>query len=136
MPVNPHYGTDNASHDVAEPHNGIEPQNGNPRHDEESPLLARPDSSGPKVKALTGVGTIVAVLLLGRVLNLIACGIALTFLPLGEFISNADATLVMAAAGRLSSEFNRLQDASWLSTGYTLGLCAAQPMVSSEGYTL
>lgn len=36
----------------------------------------------------------------------------------------------MAAAGRISSEFNRLRDASWLSTGYTLGLCAAQPMVS------
>lgn len=49
---------------------------------------------------------------------------------LGEFISNADATLVMAATGRISSEFNRLRDASWLSTAYTLGLCAAQPMVS------
>jgi hypothetical protein len=35
----------------------------------------------------------------------------------------------MAAAGRVSSDFNRLRDASWLSTGYTLGLCAAQPMV-------
>ncbi|CAG8885688.1 unnamed protein product [Penicillium egyptiacum] len=34
----------------------------------------------------------------------------------------------MAAAGHISSEFNRLRDASWLSTGYTLGLCAAQPM--------
>lgn len=38
----------------------------------------------------------------------------------------------MAAAGRISSEFNRLRDASWLSTGYTLGLCAAQPMVSEK----
>jgi hypothetical protein len=37
----------------------------------------------------------------------------------------------MAAAGRISSEFNRLRDASWLSTGYTLGVCAAQPMVST-----
>lgn len=35
----------------------------------------------------------------------------------------------MAAAGHISSQFNRLRDASWLSTGYTLGLCAAQPMV-------
>ncbi|KOS42171.1 hypothetical protein ACN38_g6935 [Penicillium nordicum] len=77
--------------------------------DEESPLLQRPDIE-PNLKPLTGVGTIIAVLLLG------------------EFISNADATLVMAAAGRISSEFNRLRDASWLSTGYTLGLCAAQPM--------
>ncbi|KAJ5337246.1 Vacuolar membrane amino acid uptake transporter [Penicillium brevicompactum] len=77
-------------------------------HDEESPLLAR--SETPKVKPVTGVATIIAVLLLG------------------EFISNADGTLVIAAAGRISSEFNRLRDASWLSTGYTLGLCAAQPM--------
>ncbi|OQE84119.1 hypothetical protein PENNAL_c0029G09852 [Penicillium nalgiovense] len=77
--------------------------------DEESPLLPQSDAE-PKHKALTGVGTIIAVFLLG------------------EFISNADATLVMAAAGRISSEFNRLRDASWLSTCYTLGLCAAQPM--------
>ncbi|CAL5869948.1 uncharacterized protein PFLUO_LOCUS4181 [Penicillium psychrofluorescens] len=76
--------------------------------DEESPLLSDPDE--PNVKALTGVGTIIAVLLLG------------------EFISNADATLVMAATGRISSEFDHLRDASWLSTAYTLGLCAAQPM--------
>ncbi|KAJ5951515.1 uncharacterized protein N7479_009928 [Penicillium vulpinum] len=77
--------------------------------DEESPLLPRSDTDA-KVKALTGVGTIIAVLLLG------------------EFISNADTTLVMAAAGRISSEFNHLRDASWLATGYTLGACAAQPM--------
>lgn len=36
----------------------------------------------------------------------------------------------MAAAGHISSEFNRLRDASWLATGYMLGLCAVQPMVS------
>ncbi|OJJ43640.1 hypothetical protein ASPZODRAFT_136092 [Penicilliopsis zonata CBS 506.65] len=34
----------------------------------------------------------------------------------------------MAATGPISSEFDRLQDANWLSTAYTLGLCAAQPM--------
>ncbi|CAG8416725.1 unnamed protein product [Penicillium salamii] len=77
-------------------------------HDEERPLLAQ--SPTPKVQPVAGVATIIAVLLLG------------------EFISNADGTLVIAAAGRISSEFNRLRDASWLSTGYTLGLCAAQPM--------
>ncbi|PLB51402.1 efflux pump antibiotic resistance protein [Aspergillus steynii IBT 23096] len=49
-------------------------------------------------------------------------------LLVGEFISNADSTLVMATTGKISSEFNRLQDASWLSTAYTLGVCAAQPM--------
>lgn len=36
----------------------------------------------------------------------------------------------MAAAGHISSEFDRLRDASWLATGYMLGLCAVQPMVS------
>ncbi|KAJ5882627.1 uncharacterized protein N7529_001299 [Penicillium soppii] len=83
--------------------------NENGARDEESPLLPQSDTDS-KVKPLTGVATIIAVLLVG------------------EFISNADATLVMAAAGRIASEFNRLRDASWLSTGYTLGLCAAQPM--------
>ncbi|KAJ6016644.1 hypothetical protein N7451_000023 [Penicillium sp. IBT 35674x] len=78
--------------------------------DEESPLLLSPGTSASQVKPLVGVGTIIAVLLLG------------------EFISNADATLVIAASGRISSEFDRLRDASWLSTGYSLGLCAAQPM--------
>ncbi|KAJ6100452.1 hypothetical protein N7499_000082 [Penicillium canescens] len=104
---------DRATESVGQPDtNSIENEN---RHapDEESPLLSQSPQSQtaePKAKALAGVGTIIAVLLLG------------------EFISNADATLVMAAAGRISSEFNRLRDASWLSTGYTLGLCAAQPM--------
>ncbi|KAJ6028940.1 uncharacterized protein N7446_011719 [Penicillium canescens] len=104
---------DRATESVGQPDtNSIENEN---RHapDEESPLLSQSPQSQtaePKAEALAGVGTIIAVLLLG------------------EFISNADATLVMAAAGRISSEFNRLRDASWLSTGYTLGLCAAQPM--------
>ncbi|PLN78470.1 efflux pump antibiotic resistance protein [Aspergillus taichungensis] len=79
--------------------------------DEESALLARPaHAEQQSVKLLTSVSTVVAVLLLG------------------EFITNADGTLVMAAAAPISSQFQRLQDASWLSTGYTLSLCAAQPM--------
>ncbi|KAJ6117737.1 hypothetical protein N7512_007462 [Penicillium capsulatum] len=78
--------------------------------DEERPLLSDTDSTNVQVQSETAVGTIVAVLLLG------------------EFISNMDATLVMAAAAKVSSEFNQLQDASWLSTGYMLGLCAVQPM--------
>ncbi|KAE8377584.1 major facilitator superfamily domain-containing protein [Aspergillus bertholletiae] len=80
-------------------------------HDEESALLSS-SSANDELKAefSTSVSTIVAVLLLG------------------EFISNADSTLVMAATAKVSSEFNRLQDASWLSTGYTLGVCAAQPI--------
>ncbi|QMW43937.1 hypothetical protein G4B11_007307 [Aspergillus flavus] len=80
-------------------------------HDEESALLSSPTANDErKVELSTSVGTIVAVLILG------------------EFISNADSTLVMAATAKVSSEFNKLQDASWLSTGYTLGVCAAQPM--------
>ncbi|KAJ6088220.1 hypothetical protein N7486_009481 [Penicillium sp. IBT 16267x] len=79
-------------------------------HDEESPLLPSPGTPDSEVEPSIGVGAIIAVLLLG------------------EFISNADATLVIAASGRISSEFDRLRDASWLSTGYSLGLCAAQPM--------
>jgi hypothetical protein len=48
----------------------VKPQsivNGHATHDEESPLLLRPGSAEPKVKALTGVGTVIAVLLLGKV---------------------------------------------------------------------
>ncbi|KAF7595549.1 hypothetical protein BBP40_005584 [Aspergillus hancockii] len=82
--------------------------NGN---DEESALLANPTPNDERrVEVVASVSTIVAVLILG------------------EFISNADSTLVMAATAKVSSEFNRLQDASWLSTAYTLGVCAAQPM--------
>jgi MFS family permease len=77
--------------------------------DEESDAV--PESpSQPPAEVLTSVWSIIAVLLLG------------------EFISNADGTLVMAATARISSEFNRLQGAAWLSTGYTLGVCVAQPM--------
>ncbi|KAL6230681.1 hypothetical protein BDW75DRAFT_248458 [Aspergillus navahoensis] len=77
--------------------------------DEESDAVPE-NPPKPPVKVLTSVGSIIAVLLLG------------------EFISNADGTLVMAATARISSEFNRLQGAAWLSTGYTLGVCVAQPM--------
>ncbi|PKY03519.1 efflux pump antibiotic resistance protein [Aspergillus campestris IBT 28561] len=90
--------------------NGRQPYVKNGGVDEEDPLLARPAHTEQSVKLLTSVSTVVAVLLLG------------------EFITNADGTLVMAAAAPISSQFQRLQDASWLSTGYTLSLCAAQPM--------
>ncbi|KAL4875116.1 major facilitator superfamily domain-containing protein [Aspergillus karnatakaensis] len=77
--------------------------------DEESDAV--PESPvEPPVKALTSVGSIIAVLLLG------------------EFISNADSTLIMTATARITSEFNQLQGAAWLSTGYTLGVCVFQPM--------
>ncbi|RAL16313.1 efflux pump antibiotic resistance protein [Aspergillus homomorphus CBS 101889] len=79
--------------------------------DEERPLVSPAEShENNKVQALASVKTIIAVLLLG------------------EFISNADTTLVMATTGKISSEFDRLREASWLATAFTLGLCAAQPM--------
>lgn len=67
MVVNSLYGTNDAPRDAVQPHAGVvKPQGENPEQDEERPLLSSPDSSGPKVEALTGVGTIIAVLLLGR----------------------------------------------------------------------
>ncbi|KAJ5248600.1 hypothetical protein N7468_000051 [Penicillium chermesinum] len=105
------YGTGNGTDpSETEPVDAISHQSS---ADEESPLIPNNgslDTKPAQAIPLTGVWTIIAVLLLG------------------EFISNADATLVIAAAGRISSQFNRLRDASWLSTGYTLGVCAAQPM--------
>ncbi|GES65316.1 efflux pump antibiotic resistance protein [Aspergillus terreus] len=78
--------------------------------DEENDASTELPPTKPSAEMLTSVGSIVAVLLLG------------------EFISNADATLIMTATASITSEFNQLQGAAWLSTGYTLGLCAAQPM--------
>ncbi|PWY78349.1 multidrug resistance protein Fnx1 [Aspergillus heteromorphus CBS 117.55] len=78
--------------------------------DEEQQQVNPPESRENETKALTSITTVIGVLLLG------------------EFISNADMTLVMATTGKISSEFDRLRDASWLATAYTLGLCATQPM--------
>ncbi|KAL1968141.1 hypothetical protein VTN77DRAFT_2272 [Rasamsonia byssochlamydoides] len=52
----------------------------------------------------------------------------ISVLLLGEFVANADTSLVFASAVRISSEFSALQDANWLSTAYNLGVCAVQPM--------
>lgn len=40
-----------------------------------------------------------------------------------------DSTIVVANAGPISSEFNRLQDASWLSTAFSLGVGSVQLLV-------
>ncbi|CAI7602844.1 unnamed protein product [Penicillium pancosmium] len=53
----------------------------------------------------------------------------IVILLLGEFISNADSTIVMATAGPISSEFNKLQDASWLATAFALGVGSVQLIV-------
>ncbi|QKX63807.1 uncharacterized protein TRUGW13939_10978 [Talaromyces rugulosus] len=52
----------------------------------------------------------------------------ISILLLGELVAHADNTITFASAGRISSEFNSLPDANWLSTAYSLGVCAAMPM--------
>lgn len=134
MVANASYGTEDTPDQPTPQPDGFTPvANGRKNtNDEESPLLPQTDSPDSKKNTLVGVGTIIAVLLLGTSKTLIYAYRYNTNLCVntGEFVSNADATLVMAAAGHISSEFNRLRDASWLATGYMLGLCAVQPMVS------
>ncbi|KAL2008977.1 hypothetical protein VTN00DRAFT_7171, partial [Thermoascus crustaceus] len=57
----------------------------------------------------------------------------ISVLLLGEFVANADTTLIFASAGKISSEFSSFQDANWLSTAYTLGVCVAQPVYGKLG---
>ncbi|KAK6339679.1 hypothetical protein TWF718_009075 [Orbilia javanica] len=49
-------------------------------------------------------------------------------LLLGVFIANGDGSFVLATNGVISSEFGRLDDASWLVTSYMLTMCALQPL--------
>jgi MFS family permease len=51
---------------------------------------------------------------------------------LGVFISQADATLVLATYGTIASEFNDLQNGSWLISSYMLAMCTAQPLVKMD----
>lgn len=46
------------------------------------------------------------------------------------FIASADSSIVIAANTQIASEFQRLSDASWLVTSYSLAQCACQPLVS------
>ena len=48
----------------------------------------------------------------------------------GVFISNADASLVLATYGVISSELGSLANASWIVVTYGLAICAVQSMVS------
>jgi hypothetical protein len=52
----------------------------------------------------------------------------LSLLLIGVFISNADGTLVIATYGTISSDFGAFSDASWLTTSFSLAVCAAQPI--------
>lgn len=48
----------------------------------------------------------------------------------GVFISNADASLVLATYGVISSELGSLANASWIVVTYGLATCAVQSVVS------
>ncbi|TVY80511.1 Vacuolar membrane amino acid uptake transporter fnx2 [Lachnellula suecica] len=52
----------------------------------------------------------------------------ISILLLGVFIANADTSLVLATSGTISSEFDKLGDAGWLITSYTLAMCATQSL--------
>ncbi|KAA8576111.1 hypothetical protein EYC84_006273 [Monilinia fructicola] len=62
----------------------------------------------------------------GKVTKSVA--IVISLLLIGVFISNADGTLVIATYGTIASEFQALGDASWLTTSYSLAMCAIQPL--------
>lgn len=70
MILNLKYGTGNVSREDTPQSDGIVKSQsittGDATQDEERPLLSFPDPPEPKVKALTGVGSIIAVLLLGK----------------------------------------------------------------------
>ena len=52
----------------------------------------------------------------------------LSVLLIGVFVSQADTSLVLATYGQISSEFNDLQDASWLLSSYMLAMCVSQAL--------
>ncbi|APA06986.1 hypothetical protein sscle_02g017560 [Sclerotinia sclerotiorum 1980 UF-70] len=62
----------------------------------------------------------------GRVTK--SAAIIISLLLIGVFISYADGTLVLATYGTIASEFRALGDASWLTTSYSLAMCAVQPL--------
>lgn len=99
-------------------------------HDDESIENASTESSITGSKQFLGSPTsIIMVLLLGILLHVRPHLIISPLTFPGEFISNMDSTIVVANAGPISSEFNRLQDASWLSTAFSLGIGSVQLLV-------
>lgn len=53
----------------------------------------------------------------------------ISLLLLGVFIAHAEGSIVLAAYGRIASDFNDLDNASWLVTSYVLAMSISQPMV-------
>ncbi|KAF8849187.1 hypothetical protein BDZ45DRAFT_663492 [Acephala macrosclerotiorum] len=52
----------------------------------------------------------------------------ISLLLVGVLIAHADSMLVLATYGTIASEFNALKDASWLTTSFSLAVCALQPI--------
>ncbi len=52
----------------------------------------------------------------------------LSVLLIGVFVSQADTSLVLATYGAISSEFDDLEDASWLLSSYLLAMCVGHAL--------
>jgi MFS family permease len=52
----------------------------------------------------------------------------ISVLLIGVFISQADGTLVLSVYGRISSEFNDLENGSWIITAYLLAMSGTQAL--------
>lgn len=52
----------------------------------------------------------------------------ISVLLLGVFISNIDASLILATYGKISSDFNDFESGSWLISAFVLSSCVVQPL--------
>lgn len=94
--------------------------------DEEAP--ADPDVPSPR-KVTASITRIISVLLIGKPLSF-PCnppGLLLMHIQ-GGFISNADGSLLLATHPIIASEFNALDDSSWLLTSFALASATTQPL--------
>ena len=78
--------------------------------DEEATIDESLEASTSSLTRTTSIGHVVSVLLIG------------------SFISNADSSLLFATHPIIASEFNALQDSSWLLTSFALAQAATQPL--------
>lgn len=78
--------------------------------DEEATTDETLEASTSSLTPTTSIGHVVSVLLIG------------------SFISNADSSLLFATHPIIASEFNALQDSSWLLTSFALAQAATQPL--------
>ena len=54
---------------------------------------------------------------------------SLSWAATGVFIANVDVSIILATYSTISSEFESLENASWLVVTYSLAMCAIQPSV-------